>query len=752
MPELSANALRRVDLICDAFDRCCRDGQQPRIEDYLADSDLELLPALREELIRIELEWRARRNQLPTLRDIQERFPECADNLSAWLSEAQATAASLENGLTTEQRLDPVCQVSADSVAHIPGDTTQPVRVPKSAPADSFPAGLTRHPRYRVLKTLGQGGMGAVYLAEHKVMKRPVALKVIRPELAAQAGAMERFRREVEAAARLIHPNIVAAHDAEQAGDSFFLVLEYVEGIDLACWLRERGPLPASEGCDYIRQAAQGLQCAHEQGMVHRDLKPHNLMRTGSGQIKILDFGLARLARQTPDGGTASGVVLGTADYMAPEQANDARGADVRADIYSLGCTLYQLLSGQVPFPGGGLLDKLRRHDQEQPASLARLCPALPSELVRVVERMMAKNPALRYQTPAEVVAALEPFCRPTRELPARPSRGLWWITSAGLLAALVGVIGLALVLRVETEHGTLEITSEDPHVQVALKQGGKQVEILDTRARRTVVLKTGKYELELIDNGRPLELTSNQITLTRQGEKIAVVKRVPTSKTPPREPVPEVPGFGKLTPVIDEYFTDPTICVFDPTRGRRVRGILSGSNIEVFFENGCSVTRFPDGTSRYSYHYHDQRELEDFACLITGRIVGRDNAAWSLLIARNPKRVLAIHIWNKGEIEVTRAPQAADTVDFAVPQVGPLRHPAIHPGDRFNTLLVTLRGRSLTILANGEPIGKAITLPERLGPINQGFGVIRFGQGEIRGEWSRFILWRLPPPELGNP
>src|SRR5205807_7459616 len=162
------------------------------------------------------------------------------------------------------------------------------------------------HPRYPVLELLGSGGMGAVYRAEHRLMERHVALKVINPGLMDKPALVERFRREVKAAARLIHPNIVHAYDADQAGSTHFLVMEYVEGISLAQQIQEHGPLPVIEACDYIRQAALGLQHASECGMVHRDIKPHNLMLTPAGQVKILDFGLARFAREIVSPGQAS--------------------------------------------------------------------------------------------------------------------------------------------------------------------------------------------------------------------------------------------------------------------------------------------------------------------------------------------------------------------------------------------------------------------------------------------------------------
>jgi serine/threonine protein kinase len=283
-----------------------------------------------------------------------------------------------------------------------------------SSLAAGVPPALAGHSRYRVIRLLGQGGMGAVYLAEHRHMERQVALKVISPDLINNSEAVRRFRQEVTAAARLgPHPNVVAVHDAEQVGDLHFLAMEFVEGQSLADYLRTKGPLPIAEACDYVRQAALGLQHASEQGMVHRDVKPHNLMRTPQGQIKVLDFGLARCGRETEKARTQltqQGVLMGTADYMAPEQANDSRVADIRADIYSLGCTLYHLLTGRVPFPEGGTVDKIIKHAVEAPFPVGAMRRDLPIEVVRIVEKMMAKEVDKRFQSPGEVAAALAPW------------------------------------------------------------------------------------------------------------------------------------------------------------------------------------------------------------------------------------------------------------------------------------------------------------------------------------------------------
>lgn len=233
-----------------------------------------------------------------------------------------------------------------------------------------IPAELQHHPRYEVTGVLGKGGMGVVYRARHRIMERPVALKVISNRFTSNQIAVDRFQQEVRAAAKLSHPNIVAAYDAEQAGMLHFLVMEFIEGQSLAQKVAECGPLPVHAAVEMILQACHGLQHAHERQMIHRDIKPQNLMVTLSGQLKLLDFGLARLVTSTDSVSqtaptavnlTAVGMTLGTPDFMAPEQAIDATSVDARSDIYSLGCTLYFLLSGQPPAGAGSFSEMLQQ-------------------------------------------------------------------------------------------------------------------------------------------------------------------------------------------------------------------------------------------------------------------------------------------------------------------------------------------------------------------------------------------------------
>jgi WD40 repeat protein len=428
------------------------------------------------------------------------------------------------------QHRDPT-QHSAPTAAPS-GDGRRTGGSPEDAEA-RLPVGLAEHPRYRIVRALGAGGMGAVYQAEHRLMGRTVALKVIRPGLVDQPAAVERFQREVRAAARLAHPNIVASYDAEQTGAIHFLVMEYVAGTTLAELVRQRGPLPVAEACDYARQAALGLQHAHEQGMVHRDIKPQNLMRTTTGRVKVLDFGLARLAREAAAGEAGSGLtsanaLMGTPDYVAPEQANDARSADIRADLYSLGCTLYHLLSGRVPFPGGTHLQKVLAHLERAPQPVAELRPGLPPGLAAVVERLLAKDPARRYPTPAAVAEALAPFTSPetgpTPE-PRRPRGRLVVAVAAGLLAAL-GLAGA--VYRIATDTGELVIETVDPNVEVVIKQGGRQVSIVDGRTNWNINLRSGRYELELAGGKEGLALSANEFTLRRGDRETVHVRLLP--------------------------------------------------------------------------------------------------------------------------------------------------------------------------------------------------------------------------------
>jgi serine/threonine protein kinase len=267
--------------------------------------------------------------------------------------------------------------------------------------------------KYDVLERLGVGGTGIVYLCQHKFMRRRVAVKVLATNMAENREVLERFYREAQAVAALDHPNIVRAHDIDHDGGFHFLVMEYVDGSSLDRLVRKQGPMDISRAAYCIRQAAQGLQHAHEAGLVHRDIKPANLLLDRQGLVKILDMGLARFFADKTDTSCAKySQLLGTVDYLAPEQAVNSDQADIRADIYSLGATFRYLLTGKPPFDEGSLAQKLIWHQMRQPPTLRDQRPEVPVDLEAVIARTMAKDPGQRYQTPAALIDALGPWTK----------------------------------------------------------------------------------------------------------------------------------------------------------------------------------------------------------------------------------------------------------------------------------------------------------------------------------------------------
>ena len=286
---------------------------------------------------------------------------------------------------------------------------------PAPPPANTLPPGLADHPDYEIKRELGRGGMGVVYLAHNTLMGRDEVLKVMGRQIMERPGVLDRFLREIRAVAKLRHPNIVTAYHATRLGESIVFAMEYVEGLDLSKLVKAKGPLPVGYACNFVYQAALGLQHAHEEGLVHRDIKPGNLMlsrKGGQATVKVLDFGLAKATREekVDSALTSEGQALGTPDFIAPEQILDAPNADIRADIYSLGGTLYYLLTGRPPFQANSLYDIYQAHISRDADPLNFVRPEVPAELAALVAKMMAKEPERRFQTPGEVAEALTPF------------------------------------------------------------------------------------------------------------------------------------------------------------------------------------------------------------------------------------------------------------------------------------------------------------------------------------------------------
>jgi serine/threonine protein kinase len=342
--------------------------------------------------------------------------------------------------------------------------------------------------RYKILDQLGSGGMAKVYLAEHRTMGHRVAIKVLPLNKAQDQACLERFYREARAIARLDHPNIVRAFDIDQEDHVHFLVMEYVDGTSLMEMVMRHGPLHPQHAAGYLRQAANGLQHAFEHGLVHRDIKPANLLVDRSGVVKILDLGLARFFADEKDDLSQkfNEQVLGTADYLAPEQIEDSHNVGIRADIYSLGATFYFCLTGQPPFTEGTYTQKLLWHQTRKPKAISEFRRDVPVELIAVIDKMMAKAPADRFQTPADVMAAVSalpngvgaqpmawetkssradttkrPIAAVTRE-PVAKRQPLPWVVAVGSLLAA----GLSLWVAFHQSHGPTP-TGPQPTVPV---------------------------------------------------------------------------------------------------------------------------------------------------------------------------------------------------------------------------------------------------------------------------------------------
>lgn len=460
-------ATARLELL-QRFEQAWASGQAVPVETYLKrNPDLSQDSALVVELIVAEFRLRSQKSSAVSPENYFKRFPQYRELLAVKLQPGQLPSGSLVGGETTllpgslpaptvsapspapvdwkalpapmRQFADTLCDLqllNADQLNELAPVAQQAPDVPALAEVLAQRGWITAYQAeqvrqgssqqllfgpYLLLEPLGKGGMGQVFKARHQLMKRVVALKIIRQGHLPHAQAVQRFQQEIEIAAQLAHPNIVTAHDAGRAGDCHYLVMEYVEGEGLDTFLEKQSRLPVGQACDIIRQAALGLQHAHERGLIHRDIKPANLLLAHEGGaakgevVKILDMGLARV-RYDPTGKgskslTQMGAIMGSPDYIAPEQILDCSRVDGRADIYSLGCTFYQLLTGQVPFDAETLSGKLDQHLHSQPRPAATLCPALPPEVAAILDKMMARQPEQRYASAGDVAAALAPFC-----------------------------------------------------------------------------------------------------------------------------------------------------------------------------------------------------------------------------------------------------------------------------------------------------------------------------------------------------
>ena len=428
--------LDRIDQLCEQFEDACRAGQRPRIEEHLDQVDEPDRPALFEQLLPVELHWRRQRGEEPSPEEYLARFPQFTRQIELALKGKAMIADDLLEGVTEEQFVESLVQSGLMSTGEVwsfrqslPPDSCggsahqfarELIKQGKLTPyqAATIDQGKLKDlvlGEYTILDEVGAGGMGRVFKARHRTMERIVAIKVLSSRTMDLPEAVSRFRQEVKAAAQLMHPNIVTAHDAGECNGVHYLVMEYVEGSDLAKVVKEQGPVPVAQSVDYATQTAQGLEYAHDRGIIHRDIKPANLLVDTGGTVKISDLGLARLAQvagqdqtESCQPLTSSQHVMGTCDFMSPEQVSDAHSADRPADIYSLGCTLHFLLTGRPPYRRETVMDTLLAHREAEIPSLREACPDVPETLDAIFQKMLAKTQEDRQQSMTEVIAELK--------------------------------------------------------------------------------------------------------------------------------------------------------------------------------------------------------------------------------------------------------------------------------------------------------------------------------------------------------
>jgi serine/threonine protein kinase len=597
--------------------------------------------------------------------------------------------------------------------------------VPRS---NEIPPELANNPEYENLAELGRGGMGVVYKARNSLMGRDEVLKVMNQEMMSRPGAAERFRREIQSAAALDHPNIVRAYSARLLGDLFVFSMEFVPGEELGKLVRSRGRLPIVHACYYAQQVANGLQHAHEKGMVHRDIKPANLILRVEGKkhtIKILDFGLAKLTseRGFNSGLTGEGRMLGTPDYIAPEQILDAQSAGIQADIYSLGCTLYFLLTGQPPFQGNSLFELLKKHQEEDAAPLALTRPDVPDELAGIVAKMMAKNPSRRFQTPAEVAKALAPFVKPgvarpkngqtapamplVEPLPnaARPAGNMWETLAIDSPAgkalvgkprgarsnvrvwALLGAVALAIIVLTGLwASGVLRSKNREEQTPIVAKKESPS-------GRASIPDRKREPPRDTNDDSSPLD----------------------QDKTPEKNKKADLPPSPPMTP--------PSLPGDDLRAGRILAPDLSKAEILLreskpsgLFERISLKERTYDyeddkylmrHSIRVSSRSHFRGDIPAAPCAIelSGRVQGQPSDAWGIQL-NNFEQKVGFKAAVNGNGQLTINPGYVSTYGgFSGRRAGPFAHSAIKTGQDFNTLLLIVRAESIEIYVNGVAV-----------------------------------------------
>ncbi|MBP3954462.1 protein kinase [Gemmata sp. G18] len=667
----------------------------------------------------------------------------------------------------------------------------RPTPWPGATSDEAVPSELANHPQYEDVRELGKGGMGVVYLARNRLLDRIEVLKVANRALLAAPGVTERFLQEIRAAAQLRHPNVVAAYAALEIDPLLVFAMEYVAGDDLDKVVKAGGPLPVASACSYAHQVALGLQHAHEKGMVHRDIKPHNLILAQEGNtavVKILDFGLAKVTSEKADSGlTGDGKMLGTPHYIAPEQTLDASRADVRADVYSLGCTLYFLLTGKPPFSGTSVFEVLQAHHSTEAHPVHHVRPDVPEGVSAIVAKMMRKKPVDRYQTPVEVANALVPFFNPGRPSisPDRsgsavglgvPPTGSWpelnvaptlpvpsvaeepdpgtaeahalksarrtpwvlWaaIVAGGLCAGTVGAWGAGL-FKVKTADGTIVLEN--------LPDGA---DVFVDGERVTVTWGDGqKAEVRVRPGTRKVEIKKDGVTV--RGEEVEIEdgkRRIVTAKLEPVAP-PVPPEQGKQVPVVKGK--EP------PVKGDGYVALFNGKDLTGWetrkfgpanrrppweVADGVLTARF-DVFGSWGALLTEKSDYQNFRFRVQMTTIEGDGWAGSMLYLWRERN------WYRAQIGSATGRDVAETgvIQHGNLRVTPKLPVRFRTGEWF-TQEVVVEGKHISVYINNVLTTEHV-LAEQPQPGRLGLSVSGIGTMRIR----RMGVKELPPPKTSN-
>ena len=684
-------------------------------------------------------------------------------------------------------------------------------KAPAPPPAETIPPGLAEHPDYEIKRELGRGGMGVVFLAHNTLLGRDEVLKVMGRHIMERRGVLDRFLREIRAVAKLRHPNIVTAYSAFRIDESIVFAMEYVEGRDLSKMVKSKGPLPVAHASNFVYQTALGLQHAHEEGLVHRDIKPGNLMLSLKGNkatVKVLDFGLAKVSREEKVDAalTSHGQALGTPDFIAPEQITDAKSADIRADIYSLGGTLYYLLTGRPPFEANSLYDIYQAHISRDPDPLNFVRPEVPAELAALVAKMMAKDPARRFQTPGEVAEALTPFFNKANMASQSPKMDVSQVSQTNAGPPQAGAV-FEPTQPASNAGKTADRDTKAAETSVAESRWESLIDFREDervsddapavdRGQRppwkmwSIILAASLFGLVALgviilikikeNNGNEIIVRAEvdgprkdvQVPLSKPGEAVGSRSPEPTSARTTGPDSAPVSNAAEAPPQVSETDDKPRVSATgampatpdDSLRLARSVYVDNFKDSESGWPKGDSHgysdgVYFVDRHTGYAFWRSPGRIRIGSTLEVVGRVKGESpmtQGSWGVVVHKTTgaaHRGFMVKLNSKGELFVM--PNLwTEAKDFlhVDPTIGPIVHPAIKPGDQLNTLLLVMRKQRLEILVNSVPVCEPVTFDFELTPCSFSVGAFD-GTANFRAEFSKVEIrefWddkpRVPP------